>query len=63
MDSNDMLCNANLEIIIAGMPIVDQFVFPWLRRSGLRQVAVTQVTTGFILEGYLYFTPSSRAGE
>jgi POT family proton-dependent oligopeptide transporter len=47
---NDMMYNANPIIIIILMPLVDRFLFPWLRRSGFALTAATRLTAGFALE-------------
>ncbi|KAK6215462.1 hypothetical protein QIS74_08481 [Colletotrichum tabaci] len=47
---NDMMYNANPVIIIILMPLVDRFLFPWLRRSGFPLTATTRLTAGFALE-------------
>ncbi|RKU46176.1 hypothetical protein DL546_008452 [Coniochaeta pulveracea] len=47
---NDMMYNANPIIIIIFMPLVDRFLFPWLRRSGFTLSPVTRLVWGFGLE-------------
>ncbi|KAJ5285687.1 hypothetical protein N7524_000993 [Penicillium chrysogenum] len=47
---NDIMYNTNPIVIIICMPIVDRFLFPWLRRSGFALTAVTRLVWGFALE-------------
>ncbi|KUM56781.1 hypothetical protein ACN42_g10426 [Penicillium freii] len=47
---NDIMYNTNPIIIIICIPIVDRFLFPWLRRSGFALTAVTRLVWGFALE-------------
>lgn len=47
---NDMMYNANPIITIIFIPIVDRFLFSWLRRSGFAFTAVTRLVCGFALE-------------
>jgi POT family proton-dependent oligopeptide transporter len=47
---NDMMYNANPIIIIILMPLVDRFLYPWVRRSGFVLTATTRLTAGFALE-------------
>ncbi|CRG82667.1 hypothetical protein PISL3812_00011 [Talaromyces islandicus] len=47
---NDMMYNTNPIVIIIFMPIVDRFLFPWLRRSGFELTAITRLVWGFALE-------------
>ena len=47
---NDMMYNANPITIIIFLPIIDKFVFPRLRRSGISLNPVTRVAVGFLFE-------------
>jgi POT family proton-dependent oligopeptide transporter len=47
---NDMMYNVNPIVIILVLPLVDGFILPRLRRSGLPMTAVTRLTVGFFLE-------------
>jgi POT family proton-dependent oligopeptide transporter len=44
---NDILNNVNPLTLIIFIPIVDKFLYPGLRKIGLRMHPVTRITTGF----------------
>ena len=48
---NDELQNIDPIVIIIFIPIMDKFVYPFLRRCGFPMYPITRITWGFILAG------------
>jgi len=46
---NDVLGNLNPITLIIFIPICDLFIYPWLRRLGMRFTAIKRITGGFLV--------------
>lgn len=44
---NDVLSNINPLTLIVFIPIVDKFLYPWLRKIGFKMRPITRITIGF----------------
>ncbi|ORX74388.1 PTR2-domain-containing protein [Linderina pennispora] len=56
--SVDQLNVINSLVLVISIPIFDNFVFPMLRRCGLRLGPIARITTGFVIVvcGFIYVT-------
>ncbi|KAJ2337086.1 hypothetical protein GGH91_005145, partial [Coemansia sp. RSA 2671] len=56
--SVDQLNVVNSLVLVISIPIFDNFVFPLLRRCGLRMGPIARITTGFVIVvcGFIYVT-------
>ncbi|KAJ2326398.1 hypothetical protein GGI00_004759 [Coemansia sp. RSA 2681] len=56
--SVDQLNVVNSLVLVISIPIFDNFVFPLLRRMGLRMGPIARITTGFVIVvcGFIYVT-------
>ncbi|KAJ2002669.1 hypothetical protein H4R26_003495 [Coemansia thaxteri] len=56
--SVDQLNVVNSLVLVISIPIFDNFVFPLLRRMGLRMGPIVRITTGFVIVvcGFIYVT-------
>lgn len=46
---NDILGNINPITLIVFIPIMDRFIYPGLRKIGLKMLPITRITTGFFI--------------
>lgn len=48
---NDIINNLNPFALIISIPIMDRFVYPWLRRMGIHFTPIKRITAGFFVAG------------
>jgi POT family proton-dependent oligopeptide transporter len=46
---NDLLSNINPLTLIILIPIMDRFVYPGLRKIGIKMLPITRITLGFFV--------------